>query len=101
MFFLYFDGHMINENNGKLLIEGILSVICCMFLGFLSWEIFQCLMFFKRSIVGSETIFDNWKLLKNDEKSYSFHVKSLFRSWDICIFVCFFVYIEERLDKRV
>ena len=31
----------------------------------------------------SETIFDSWKLFKNDDKRFLFHFKSLFRSQDI------------------
>ena len=33
--------------------------------------------------LGSETIFDNWKPFKNDEKCFLFHLKSSFRSQNI------------------
>ena len=31
----------------------------------------------------SDKIFDSWKLFKNDEKCFLFHLKSSFRSQDI------------------
>ena len=39
--------------------------------------------FSKRRTLRSETIFDNWKPFKNDEKCFLFHLKSSFRSQDI------------------
>ena len=31
----------------------------------------------------SETIFDNWKLIKNDEKCFLFYFKNSFRSQNV------------------
>ena len=44
---------------------------------------------------------NNWKLLKNNEKGFLFHFKSFFRSWNIYIFVLTFGYSEKQLDKNV
>ena len=37
----------------------------------------------ERCILRCEIIFGNWKLFKNDEKYFLFHLKSSFRSQDI------------------
>ena len=37
----------------------------------------------ERRTQRSETIFDNWKPFKNDEKCFLFHLESPFRSQDI------------------
>ena len=34
----------------------------------------------QRCTLRSETVFDNWKTFKNDEKCFLFHLKSSFRS---------------------
>ena len=46
--------------------------------------------FWKRFVLGSETISDNWKPFKNDEKCFLFHVKSSFLSSYIYIFILIF-----------
>ena len=38
----------------------------------------------------SETIFGNWKFVKNDEKCFLFHLKSFFCFFDISVFVLTF-----------
>ena len=43
-----------------------------------------------RQTVRSKKIFDNWKPFKIDEKCFSFHLESSFRSQDIQIFVLTF-----------
>ena len=40
-------------------------------------------------------LWNNWKLLKNNEKGFLFHFKSFFRSWNIYIFVLTFGYSEK------
>ena len=49
----------------------------------------------------SETISDNWKPFKNDEKRFFIWCYKLFSFWDIYIFVLTFDYVEKRLDKKV
>ena len=46
--------------------------------------------FFQRRTLRSETIFDNWKLFKNDEKYFLFHLKSSFRCKHIQVLVTLF-----------
>ena len=48
------------------------------------------LVMFLRCILRSETIFGSWKLFKNDEKGFLFHVNSSFCSQDIQVFVLTF-----------
>ena len=46
--------------------------------------------YIKGALIKSETIFDNSKPFKNDEKCFLFHLKSSFRSKDLSIFVSTF-----------
>ena len=48
------------------------------------------LVMFLRCTLRSETIFGSWKLFKNDEKGFLFHVNSSFCSQDIQVFVLTF-----------
>ena len=47
-----------------------------------------------------ETISDNRKSLKSDEKCFLFHVKSSFSFLDSYIFVLNFDHIDKRFDKK-
>ena len=38
--------------------------------------------------------------LNNDEKNFLFHVKSFFRSWDICMFFLTSCFLEKPFDKK-
>ena len=49
----------------------------------------------------SETIFDNLKPFKNNEKCFLFHIKSSFRSQDIlCFCTDFLSLVAKRLDWK-
>ena len=48
------------------------------------------LVMFLRCTVRSETIFGGWKLFKNDEKGFLFHVNNSFCSQDMQVFVLTF-----------
>ena len=55
----------------------------------------------KVPIIGSETISNNGKPFKNDEKYSLFHIKNSFRSGNIYIFLMRFCYSEKQLDKKI
>ena len=73
----------------------------------MSWELYRvkantisrenCL----KATVGSETVSDNWKPLKNYENCFLFHFKSSFRSYKIFIFLSWLIdHVGKRLDKK-
>ena len=55
----------------------------------------------KRLLSGLRQLLTSENSLNNDEKNFLFHVKSFFRSWDICMFSWLFGFLEKPLDKKV
>ena len=56
----------------------------------LRFENSNILVMFLRCTLRSETIFGSWKLFKNDEKGFLFHVNSSFCSQDMQVFALTF-----------
>ena len=61
--------------------------------------IFLCKLGFCVTLM-SETVFGNWKLFKNDEKCFLFHLKNSISSQDISIFIWLFGHVAKRFDWK-